>query len=287
MKMKNTIFGIWILIVITSASSCKNEYDEAIEDEEIKIKKYLKENNLTTELTESGLYYIEIEQGSGEQVNKDDFISISVVGDVIENNLDTSYSNVTFIVGSNQMIEGLDEGVQLMKEQGKARFIIPFELAYYSPDAYSPNYNTFLFEIKIDDIIENPLAWELERINKYIQDSSLDVVPDTSGFCFLSIEEGTGEFAEEGDYIEIIYVGALLDGTIFDQSHANEETALNINLESDRLIKGWIKGITMMKEGGRALFIVPSSLAYGSEYIGPHITPYSTLLFEVKLLNVI
>lgn len=285
--MKNTIFGIWILVALTSVFSCKNEYDEAIEDEKIKIKDYLKKNNLTTQSTESGLYYIEIEEGSGEEVKKDDFVSISVTGDVIENKLDTSYSNVSFIVGSNQMIEGLNEGVQLMKEGGKARLIVPFELAYYSPDAYSANYNTFLFEVKIDDIIEDPLAWELEKINKYIEDSSLDVVPDTSGFCYLSIEEGTGEFAEEGDYIEIIYIGALLDGTIFDQSHAKEETALNIYLEPDRLIEGWIKGITMMKAGGRALFIVPSSLAYGSEYIGPYITPYSTLLFEVKLLKVI
>ena len=76
----------------------------------------------------------------------------------------------------------------------------------------------------------------------------------------------------------------MLDGTIIDDTYAN--TVYNTVLDSTTLIQGMVKGISMMKEGEQALLIIPSSLAYGKSYYGILIPPYSTLLFEVKLLDI-
>jgi FKBP-type peptidyl-prolyl cis-trans isomerase FkpA len=41
-----------------------------------------------------------------------------------------------------------------------------------------------------------------------------------------------------------------------------------------------------MNEGSKALFVVPSSLAYGEKGAGTDIKPYSTLVFDVELVKV-
>jgi FKBP-type peptidyl-prolyl cis-trans isomerase len=93
------------------------------------------------------------------------------------------------------------------------------------------------------------------------------------------------------------YVGKLLDGTIFDTN--NEKVAKENNMHQEgrtynafeftvgngEVIPGWDEALPMMKVGGKATFIIPSNLAYGEMNQGP-IKPYSTLVFDVELLEV-
>ncbi|MCF0206127.1 MAG: FKBP-type peptidyl-prolyl cis-trans isomerase, partial [Bacteroidales bacterium] len=53
----------------------------------------------------------------------------------------------------------------------------------------------------------------------------------------------------------------------------------------DRVIDGWEEGILLMKKGSVAQLIIPSNLAYGSEGKGD-ILPYSTLIFEIEIIDV-
>ncbi|MFN5711116.1 MAG: FKBP-type peptidyl-prolyl cis-trans isomerase, partial [Bacteroidota bacterium] len=51
------------------------------------------------------------------------------------------------------------------------------------------------------------------------------------------------------------------------------------------VIPGWDEALLLMNSGGKATFIIPSNLAYGEMNQGP-IKPFSTLIFEVELLDV-
>ena len=52
------------------------------------------------------------------------------------------------------------------------------------------------------------------------------------------------------------------------------------------VIPGWDEGLQLLSKGEKATFIIPSSLAYGEQGYGP-IAPFSTLVFDVELKNII
>ena len=81
------------------------------------------------------------------------------------------------------------------------------------------------------------------------------------------------------------YTGTLLNGKKFDSSRDNGGKPFEFELGKGQVIKGWDEGIAMMKKGGKAILIIPSSIAYGDSDKGI-ITPYSTLVFDVELMDV-
>jgi peptidylprolyl isomerase len=84
--------------------------------------------------------------------------------------------------------------------------------------------------------------------------------------------------------VKVHYTGKLLDGTKFDSSVDRGEP-FGFTLGKGQVIKGWDEGIGLMNVGGKATLIIPSSIAYGDRDMGT-IPPYSTLVFDVELLEV-
>jgi FKBP-type peptidyl-prolyl cis-trans isomerase FkpA/FKBP-type peptidyl-prolyl cis-trans isomerase FklB len=76
----------------------------------------------------------------------------------------------------------------------------------------------------------------------------------------------------------------LLNGEKFDSSYDRNE-AIEFEIGSRKIIPGWNEGIKLMREGGKAVIIVPSDLAYGEQGKGD-IAPFTTLVFEIELLEV-
>lgn len=102
---------------------------------------------------------------------------------------------------------------------------------------------------------------------------------------YIEHEKGTGPAAETGDTVAVHYVGTLMDGTEFDNSHKRGEP-IKFPLGQGRVIKGWDQGIAMMNVGGKATLIIPPELGYGSRGAGGAIPPNATLKFEVELVDV-
>ena len=76
--------------------------------------------------------------------------------------------------------------------------------------------------------------------------------------------------------------GPLLDGTIFDSSYDRGQSA---TFDLNRLIKGWQKAVPEMNIGEKRRLYLPYDLAYGERGAGDKIKPFSTLIFDIELID--
>lgn len=86
------------------------------------------------------------------------------------------------------------------------------------------------------------------------------------------------------DRVRVHYTGKLIDGTVFDSSVARGEPA---EFPVTGVIGGWIEALTLMPVGSKWELTIPHNLAYGERGAGASIPPFSTLIFEVELLDII
>ncbi|MDC1324380.1 FKBP-type peptidyl-prolyl cis-trans isomerase, partial [Polaribacter sp.] len=78
--------------------------------------------------------------------------------------------------------------------------------------------------------------------------------------------------------------GTTITGEVFDSS-VDKGTPSVFGL--NQVIRGWTEGLQLMNVGSKYKFFVPQELAYGTQERGALIKPFSTLIFEVELLEIV
>jgi len=105
-----------------------------------------------------------------------------------------------------------------------------------------------------------------------------------SGLQYEVITEGSGPKPTASDVVRVHYEGSLTNGTVFDSSYARGEP---IEFSLGGVIPGWTEGLQLMNKGSTYRLYIPSDLGYGPQGAGPQIPPYSTLIFEVELIDIV
>lgn len=153
-------------------------------------------------------------------------------------------------------------------------------------------------EENIDVVFEQ----DLQKIEEYIQTVDTEymrreTVGETGIVLLFTEEVEEGELPEARDTLSVDYTGMLLDGTVFDTSLeqvAQDNDVFNpdrsyepydIILGVSNVINGWHWSLSRMKEGEKAIALIPSSYAYGTQANGP-IPANSVLVFELDLVQV-
>lgn len=139
-------------------------------------------------------------------------------------------------------------------------------------------------EEQYNEYIAQARAAEDSLMQNYIAKNKIKVAPTASGLFFISKKAGKGVQATAGKKVSVHYVGKLLDGTEFDNSVKRGEP-IEFVLGQGQVIPGWDEGIAMMKEGEKAVLLIPSKLAYG-ERGNQAIPPCAPLVFDVELVKV-
>lgn len=119
---------------------------------------------------------------------------------------------------------------------------------------------------------------------KYLEENAKreGVTVTDSGLQYEVLVQGDGEKPAAEDVVKVHYHGTLIDGTVFDSSVDRGEPA---TFPLNRVISGWTEGVQLMNVGSKYRFHIPSELAYGDRVAGK-ITPFSTLVFDVELLDI-
>lgn len=231
--------------------------------------------------TESGLKFEVIEEGRGEGLAAADVAEVRCT-------IWTTDGKLVFSSGAlGAPISGevqsarltrtgekfLPEALLLMKPGGTYRVEVPPTLCWGETKVLprlGPN---------------APTVWQIEVV-KTVRFAPLDPAKTKkteSGLEYEVIEEGTGATPGPAARVAVHYTGWLENGTEFDSSHRRGQPA-SFNL--GQVIKGWIEGLQLMKEGATYRFRIPAALAYGERSPTEKIPPNSTLIFEVELLRV-
>ncbi|PIF02318.1 MAG: peptidylprolyl isomerase [Paludibacter sp.] len=105
-----------------------------------------------------------------------------------------------------------------------------------------------------------------------------------SGLQYEIITKGEGAIPTATDTVKVHYHGTLIDGTVFDSSvQRNDPATFGVT----QVIKGWVEALQMMTVGSKWKLYIPYELAYGAQGAGQTIKPYSALVFEVELLDIV
>jgi FKBP-type peptidyl-prolyl cis-trans isomerase FkpA len=127
------------------------------------LSKYLAGKNISAEKTPSGAFVQVINPGSGNLIDSGKYVSVNYTGTTLagkkfDSNTDTAFHHVgpyPFTVHTRQMIQGFDEGVQLMKMGESAKVYVPSMLAYGSrpqPGSGIKPFENLVFDITIVDV---------------------------------------------------------------------------------------------------------------------------------------
>ena len=106
-----------------------------------------------------------------------------------------------------------------------------------------------------------------------------------TGIRYIIEREGHGSPPKPGDMVSVLYVGSLLDGTVFDQLQ-DPARPFKFRVNRHFVIDGWDQVLQLMRPGEKRLVFIPPELAYGSRGQPPKIARDASLVFTIELLKV-
>jgi FKBP-type peptidyl-prolyl cis-trans isomerase len=144
---------------------------EMLAEEAKVIEAYAADKGLSVQKTANGLYYAIEREGSGEVTTPGTTMYVNYAGYLLDGTLfDTSYPEIAKAnnmfsegreygplpvnVGMGQVIPGWDEGLMLLKNGSKAKFLIPSPLGYGEAGAggmIGPN-SILVFDVEVTDV---------------------------------------------------------------------------------------------------------------------------------------
>jgi len=265
--------------------------------------------------TESGLYYKFHTDIDGDKPKEGEILSFHVIYGSKDSIIMNSYDFIPEPMPVEiQLLEpmypgDINEGFAMMSKGDSASFIIDADSFFnYTaqqplPDFIEPGSNLY-FDIKLVDIMseqeyvkkqeelaekfmkesEELAEKEEESLNNYLQEHNISVEPKESGLIYVEKLKGSGPAVEPGNKVKVIYEGRLLDGNVFDDSG---DSPIEVTVGKGQLIRGWDEGLPLMNKGGKAKLIIPSYLAYGDRGVPNAIPPFSALVFDIEIVEVI
>jgi FKBP-type peptidyl-prolyl cis-trans isomerase len=126
---------------------------------------------------------------------------------------------------------------------------------------------------------------DVTRIDAFLQKEEAVYQESATGLRYMLAAPGSGKAPAPGDRVTLHYRGTLLDGTLFDSSYDRDQP-FTFQCGVGDVIFGFDEAVSLLREGGKGTFMIPSPLAYGKQERSEVIKANSILVFEIELLKV-
>jgi FKBP-type peptidyl-prolyl cis-trans isomerase len=288
-----------LALIVTVSGCLKNDWEEKEQHEKDLIQNYLASNGITDEQkTEGGIYYIEQVAGTGLSPVQDDYVVINYAGRYLEDNSihETSYDSLKnewenagiylfYVYGPLKFkfgysIAGINEGLSMMKEGGKAKLILPSDKAFY-------DFNPMVYDVELLKVIRDPIAYEDSVLKAYLEFKGFDTLTAYEGIYFketLTPDPADQRTVQTGDTVLFRFTAKLVDGYT---SEIKDDRVFDSNTDDDNPIK-LVYGKTQPYSG--FILAIPEGLntALDSMRVGTHATailPYTEAFKDGGLVS--
>lgn len=259
--------------------------------------------------TESGLLYkVHIDEEGTKTPVEGDFLDVVMVygtGDTIlfDSRTIPTREKMSLPMMASVFQGDIYEGFTLMTEGDSMTFAMNadsiwtklFRMPKAPPGLDSLDY--LYFDVKLNEILsaeemqarkeaemQQFQEEEIAARTAYMAENYPDLEMNEDGYYYIRTKKGSGPKPKEGQLVSVDYTGTLLNGTKFDSS-IDRGTPYTFPLGKSQVIKGWDLAIANMQKGEQGVIIIPSDLGYGPRG-SRSIAPYSTLVFEVELVEI-
>ena len=145
-------------ILDATAYAAKQERLKALEAK--LLEQYIKDNNITVEPTETGIYIVPVEPGEGELAKWGDKVNVyytlnNLKGDLIESGYDFD-EPISFTIGQGEMLPAIEDAVMTMAPGAKVMIVTPSNQAFgvIGMNEKLPPYSPLMIELELVSIEE-------------------------------------------------------------------------------------------------------------------------------------
>ena len=140
---------IAVLFMSCSNNDSKNQVDYTAQNE-ADIKAYVTANNLNAKRTDTGLYYVVNDAGTGKQPTANSTVTVVYKGYYTDKKVFDQSNNNGTSFPLKGVIKGWTEGIPYFKEGGSGILLIPSSLGYGSSNSNGiPAGSVLIFDIKL------------------------------------------------------------------------------------------------------------------------------------------
>lgn len=137
-------------------------------------------------------------------------------------------------------------------------------------------------------LVEDYDIEEQRKLQMFLDTNRVEYTALYNGMFYLPVKQGAGEVVKGGDFVKLHYQGYFLNGKKFESTYERGQPLEFTFGEQGQVIKGFETAISLMNEGAKAKFIIPSQLAYGKTGSSTGIVPpYNTLMYEIEVVSLI
>ena len=145
--MKTYIYSFFLVLTLIS---CNKDESSTSAQTEADIIDYIENNNLDATKSNSGLYYVINQLGSGQKPNANSNVTVRYKGYFLDGKVFDQSGTQGVSFNLQQVIKGWTEGITYFNEGGEGILIVPSKLGYGSNN-YSgiPGGSVLVFDINL------------------------------------------------------------------------------------------------------------------------------------------